>query len=130
MLAVPRLMQAELFVELLLFQVWQQEHPPAMQRSAVIAVHDGGGQMTVDGLVVVEGHPDRPHVSVDPGRGLSDSLDPDPARGREPAERDSPSRPPPATLASGARRAANVAQGLVPVSRVAHGFSSENHSVP
>ena len=42
---------------------------------SVVAVHDGGGQASVLGLVVVKGQRDLPQVSVGASRSLPATLD-------------------------------------------------------
>jgi hypothetical protein len=46
--AVPRLAEVELVVQFLVLDVGQEEHPPAMERRPVGAVHDGRRQSAVD----------------------------------------------------------------------------------
>src|SRR5262249_42263111 len=62
--AVPGLVELELVVEGLLFDIWQEQHAPAMQRLSVGAVHDGRGQMAVVRFVIVSRQADLLETSL------------------------------------------------------------------
>jgi len=74
MRAVPRFIEAELFVEFLLFDVRQDEHAPAVERSTIGAVHDGRGQSAVRILIEVESQGNLREPSVNTISGVANAF--------------------------------------------------------